>query len=480
GFAQVLTDPDATLQAGWTYTLTVEVGNSLDYPWHGYKVQLLAGGTPHTPGSGGDYTGPVTGGTLLAEDNNSLTIAVDTFETSTVTYTYNPEHASLLGEPLQIRLLTLGNVLAGDEYTEADFDNVKLDAAEPAPIARNPDPEDGATDVCRKVVLSWTPGMYADKHDVYFGTDFNDVNDANNLDPIGPGEIYRAHQDADSYPVPETLDFGQTYYWRIDEVNAPPDEDTIFKGDTWQFTVEPIAYPIAGDKITPSASGSYAADQGPENTINGSGLDANDMHSTVHTTDMWLSRDEEPGQAWIEYEFDKVYKLHEMWVWNHNSTSEEDLGFGFKDVTIEYSENGTDYTTLGGTTHEFAQAPSKAGYEHNTEVPFGVPAKYVRLTANSNWGTYGKYGLSEVRFYYIPVLARDESPKSGTTIDGVDVVLSWRPGREAAEHYVYFSTSFEDVNTGTIDPDIIDAGGECETSYGPLSLDLGKTYYWKG
>jgi len=32
----------------------------------------------------------------------------------------------LLGEPLQIRLLTLGNVLAGDEYTEADFDNVRL------------------------------------------------------------------------------------------------------------------------------------------------------------------------------------------------------------------------------------------------------------------------------------------------------------------------------------------------------------------
>ncbi|GAH96971.1 unnamed protein product, partial [marine sediment metagenome] len=96
--------------------------------------------------------------------------------------------------------------------------------------ATNPNPADEATDVCRKVVLSWAPGEYADKHDVYFGTDFNDVNDANNLDPRGPGEMYRAQQYANSYPVPETLDFGQTYYWRIDEVNAPPDEDTIFKG----------------------------------------------------------------------------------------------------------------------------------------------------------------------------------------------------------------------------------------------------------
>ena len=44
-----------------------------------------------------------------------MAIAEDTFETSTVTYTYDPElHSGLLGEPLQIRLLSLGNVAAGD------------------------------------------------------------------------------------------------------------------------------------------------------------------------------------------------------------------------------------------------------------------------------------------------------------------------------------------------------------------------------
>jgi len=70
---------------------------------------------------------------------------------------------------------------------------------------------------------------------------------------------------------------------------------------------------------------------------------------------MWLS-DEEPDGAWIEYELDKVHKLHEMWVWNSNQVMEFLFGFGLKDVTIEYSTNGTDYTTLG-TTHEFARAP---------------------------------------------------------------------------------------------------------------------------
>jgi len=124
GFAQVLTE---TLKAGWTYTLTVEVCNALDYAWGGYKVQLLAGGTPQATGTGADYTGPVTGGILLAEDDNSLTIAVDTFETSTVTYTYNPAlHSGSLGEPLQIRLLALG-------ADEVEFDDVRLDAIpEPA------------------------------------------------------------------------------------------------------------------------------------------------------------------------------------------------------------------------------------------------------------------------------------------------------------------------------------------------------------
>lgn len=45
--------------------------------------------------------------------------------------------------------------------------------------AFNPNPPDGATDVpWDDVVLRWIPGDYADKHDVYLGTNFNDVNDA--------------------------------------------------------------------------------------------------------------------------------------------------------------------------------------------------------------------------------------------------------------------------------------------------------------
>jgi hypothetical protein len=211
----------------------------------------------------------------------------------------------------------------------------------------------------------------------------------------------------------------------------------------------------------------------PENTINGSGLDENDLHSNEETG-MWLSS-AEPLGAWIQYEFDKIQKLYQMWVWNSNQTVEPLVGFGLNDVTIEYSTNGTDYMTLG-TTHEFARAPGMPGYAHNTTIDFGgAAAKYVRLTANSNWGgIMPQYSLSEVRFFYMPIRAREASPDPGATGVDVDVTLGWRAGREAVTHDVYLSTDEQAVIDGTAPVTIV-----TETSYGPLSLDLGTTYYWR-
>jgi hypothetical protein len=298
-------------------------------------------------------------------------------------------------------------------------------------------------------------------HRVYFSESFNNVND-------GIGGIT---QSASSYD-PGRLDFGTTYYWRVDEVNGPPDF-TVHQGTLWSFTTEPVGYPMPSENVTATASSAGKAEMAPENTINGSGLDENDLHSNKDM-DMWLSSTEPLG-AWIEFQFDKVYNLHQMWVWNSNQTVESMLGFGLKDVTIEYSTNGTDYTTLG-TTHEFARAPGAAGYAHNTTIDFaGMGAKYVRLTANSNWGDImPQYGLSEVRFFYIPVLAREPSPDSGATDVDVDVILSWRAGREAIQHDVYLGTDEQAVIDGTAPVTIV-----TEAGHSPLSLDLGTTYYWK-
>ncbi len=353
----------------------------------------------------------------------------------------------------------------GVRITASGHDTLSISTPTPVPVlASIPSPPDKATDVPRDVVLGWTPGIFAppvNGHKVYISESFSNVND-------GIGGVA---QDANSYARPQRLDLGTTYYWRVDEVNGPPDY-TVYEGGVWSFTTEPIAYAI--ENVTATASSSDA-DKGPENTINGSGLDDSGLLHGKQSESMWLSGRLGVQPTWIEFEFDRVYKLHQMWVWNSNDSWETAIGLGFKDVTIEYSVDGTDYTTLG-TTHEFAQAPGTPDYAHNTTIDLGgTAAKYVRLTANSNWGgIVSQYGLSEVRFFYIPVRAREPSPDSGATDVDLNVTLGWRAGREAAQHDVYLSTDEQSVIDGTAPVTTV-----AETSYGPLSLDLDTAYYWK-
>jgi hypothetical protein len=375
------------------------------------------------------------------------------------------------GESATFRL-EVSNYASND--TSGAFDNIAIIAGTPAARAWGPSPTDGATDLPRDVVLSWAPGESADQHDVYFGTSFDDVNDATNLDPMGPNNLYRVRQGATSYDVAERLEFGQTYFWRIDEVNAPPTSNIVFKGAVWSFTVEPFAVEIPRAEIVVAASSANRVDEGPENTVNGSGLDDDALHSTESTA-MWLSSGVDPNATWIEYEFDKVHKLYQMSVWNYNTTVEPLIGFGIRQATIEHSVDGTDWVILGDT-HEFARGPGVAAYAANTTIDLGgVAAKYVKITANNNWGgILNQFGLSEVRFFSVPVLAREPSPDPGAIDVDVDVTLSWKAGREAAMHDVYLSTDEQAVADGTAPVTVA-----TEANHSPSSLDLGGTYYWR-
>jgi len=338
-------------------------------------------------------------------------------------------------------------------------------------LSSKPKPETGATDVPRDVVLSWSPGEGAQTHDVYLGEVPEDVNNADRNNPLGV--LVKRDQITNMY-YPGILELGQTYFWRIDEVNAV--DSTIYKGKVWSFTVESVAYKIPAENITPTAS-SYEQGNEPDNTTNGSGLDVDepDLHSSVMET-MWLSEASDPGSAWIQYDFDKLYKLHQMLIWNFNGPSIL-TGYGLKDVTVEYSENGETWTALP-EANEFAQAPGTDGYENNTTIDCsGVAAKSIRITANSNWGgsIYTQYGLSEVRFLYIPVNAREPNPDSGAADVSVDVTLAWRAGREAVEHNMYLSTDEQAVIDGTAPVVTM-----TDTSYSPSeSLILENTYYWR-
>ncbi len=325
-------------------------------------------------------------------------------------------------------------------------------------LATSPSPGSGATDIRRDAVLTWNAGQTAATHDVYFGKTPEDAGDA--AQPI--------QSVTDTAFDPEgLLEYGQTYYWRVDEVNGAPDY-TTFKGEVWSFTAEPYAYPIANVMV--QASGAQPASPAI-NTVNRSGLDGDDQHGFDLKT-MWVAPVGLP--AWIEYTFEKEYKLHELWVWNANSELEAFMGFGAKDVVIEYSTDGETWTALENVP-QFAQGTGQATYTANTIVDLGeVLAKHVKLTINTLWGGTGIPSLSEVRFFYTPAQAFEPTPANNATEVAVNATLDWRPGREATSHEVYFGTDANAVAEGTVAPETV-----TENKYTPDSMDFGTTYYWR-
>jgi hypothetical protein len=338
-------------------------------------------------------------------------------------------------------------------------------------LANNPYPKDRAVDVPADVVLRWEPGLYAATHDVYVGTTAADVGTATRANPLG---LLVSKGQSETQCALDNLAFGQTLFWRVDEVNAPPDS-TVFPGEVWRFKVEPRGYELAAEHIVATASSSNSAEEGPANTIGGVGLDAADLHSTSKTA-MWLSGAVAAGEsAWIQYEFDKVYALHQMAVWNHNAETESLVGFGIQEAAVEYSLDGNAWTRLGDV-HTFAQAPGKDGYASDTTIDFrGMAARYVRITALSNWkGLLPQYGLSEVRFLYIPLRAREPVPAADTNDLPPELTLSWRPGRQAVRHDVYLSSDPQAVADGTAPVVAVS-----EPTFDPGALNLGQSYFWK-
>ena len=119
--------------------------------------------------------------------------------------------------------------------------------------ASDASPADGATDVVRDA-RPW-PGR---RDSLQLRTTCTSApSSTTSTPPAGP--IRRACWSArartpTTYDPAGLLDFGQTYYWRVDEVNAPPTDSTLFKGSVWSFTAETYGYPVKPIKATASSS----------------------------------------------------------------------------------------------------------------------------------------------------------------------------------------------------------------------------------
>ncbi len=91
----------------------------------------------------------------------------------------------------------------------------------PPKIAWKPNPPNGGKFVDTNAEFSWSPGWGAKLHTVYFGDNFDDVNNATG----------GTAQAGTTYTL-DTLEPEKIYYWRVDEFDAL----ATHKGDVWSFT----------------------------------------------------------------------------------------------------------------------------------------------------------------------------------------------------------------------------------------------------
>jgi hypothetical protein len=140
-----------------------------------------------------------------------------------------------------------GWIVAYDDIGFVDV-NYAPDPNQTIVTGRMPDPElawaptpRNRTTVERGITLDWKPGIYAGAHNVYFGTDFNDVNEASLDNPLNV--LVSSAQQEVTYN-PGILNLGQTYYWRVDEVNDL-DPNSPWKGSIWEFTI--VDYLVVDD-----------------------------------------------------------------------------------------------------------------------------------------------------------------------------------------------------------------------------------------
>jgi len=102
--------------------------------------------------------------------------------------------------------------------------------------AFSPEPADQAVIMSRNTILQWSPGNNTASHDIYFGTDFYEVENAG-TDNSG---VYMGNQLADYWDTnnygPDELDINMTYFWRTDEIAAGCEA----KGAVWSFRTPPL------------------------------------------------------------------------------------------------------------------------------------------------------------------------------------------------------------------------------------------------
>ncbi|MCJ7808356.1 MAG: PA14 domain-containing protein, partial [Dehalococcoidia bacterium] len=324
-----------------------------------------------------------------------------------------------------------------------------------------------------KPILTWVPGLYASTHELYFSSDFDDVNDR-----TAPMIVV-----SDPYYTTGLLDMDQTYYWCIDESNGLGPVPGDWPGDVWSFTPVSSGYVtrewwlgIPGTLVTDLTNNARYPDDpdGSEliTTFEGPTGMADDYGTRIHG---WLRpRISGDYTFWIATDDNG-----ELWL----STSEDPCDAVLISEVTDYADTRQWYDgdvipsnpiALDGRRKYYISALMKeGGGGDNLAVAWRGPAQPNPPIAGDAGAIIDSRFLSATP--YDPPYATNPSPADGATnVQDRMPALEWWPGCYAKYHRVYFSTDFDDVNDRTVSA--VTLSDPCH----PITtmLDLGRTYYW--
>jgi len=367
------------------------------------------------------------------------------------------------------------------------IDNIQMFGGGPA---YDPVPANNAREVLSETTLSWTPGVYADKHDLYFGTNFNDVNDANRTNPLGVLISQDRSYNNNTYDPPGFLTSGKTHYWRVDEVNGPD----IWPGEVWAFTT---VYPGVGVVIgdwEDTMDGWVPGGGNPTLSYSTTGATLNEKSLKIEVQNGWfwiITLALSPEQL-EDLKDNDILSLDVTWVaseWEGSTWS------GVQQISINAEGIGwNQMSATGDTSNPDAPGdwnPTEFGEIDTRTITWNYSGIDVGSIPEGGWcfmqfstghDAPGTYYFDNARFLNSK-LASDPSPNNRAEDVKREPTLSWKPGSNAATHDVYFGANYNNVmdanrvnQLGVLA--IQDQAYDVNT-YEPGILEFDTVYYWR-
>ena len=315
----------------------------------------------------------------------------------------------------------------------------------PPKKAYNPAPLNGAKFIDRNADLGWSPGWGAKLHTVYFGDNFDDVNNAaEGLPQAGmtfdPGE----------------LEIGKLYYWRVDEFDAV----TTHKGDVWSFTT---LRPGGGVRAQYYRGGNLAGSP----LLSLIDLDINfDWGDGSPDTLLEVDDFSVRWTGEVEVEFSETYTFY--------ANTDDGVRLSVNDQLIidrwvdrraPTEAKGT-VDLIGGQRYPFTMEYYESGESAVAQLSWESPSLPKQLIPQA--------ALS------LPLRASGANPSNGAVDVKHTPILTWNAGEAAASHEVYLGTDEDAVrNANTGSPEYKGTRNLASESYDPGKLEWDTTFYWR-